>query len=1458
MKKHWLRILTVVLMVCLGVAVFAACGGGKEDDADTTYTLTYDLNGGTGTAPQGGSYKKGETVTVATGAGLSKADSTFEGWLDGTQKVQAGSSFTMPARNVTLKADWKESAPADPIEGVWTFSGAELTAADITSLKIAVDLVEGESFAGYAVVDMVTEKHLLTAVKLTEAEGVYSGEQGDFTLSVKLTADNKLAATLHDELNVTTATKAALPGALAITGTYYVAEADWELDFTAKKLKVEGTETAATFTPVADYIVLELTDEEAAFVIFQEEGKYYVFLGDDVVELTLTATGTKQYTLKFYAEKDAYETPVDGGTITVLEGETISEAEGFSALNPTKQGMVFEGWYYMKDGTETAFDASGTPEDIITDGTELQIYAKWAYAIIGNPDNSAPWPGNDLSTAVNPYKGKIEKGNHYTYSGTQTSAAQNNWESIFTYIYSGDASNGYFRVDNWIQDGANAGMGAEVTEKEGWVITKESIGNYNREKIALSNGSFVLEIDWVDTSIIKIYIKVFSADKVDVAYFEEYYTIKAADTKTLKTEYNLAIACEKSYVKIWDIKTDETAVPFEPTTYPLQENFAVGDVNCAYGFTDAAPSWIGKSFAAGEKVTLNGTLKTAGDHGWEVPLAYLMSTKINYSSMRLDGFNNNGEKFANGEHVNVAVTPGITNADTNYNTADGKAGANDDTQFLGALKEGGVTFTLTYDRTDASKIVITAKFEKGEMTRTTVYTITAQDGHELAEKYWIGLGGENIYLQVGTIVYGSGSPATYAVTYELGDHAKAEAEAPTQDPVTSGTQITLAEAPEAATGYEFDGWYVGEDKIETETYKVTKAVTITAHWKPIEYTLTFDKNAPEGQESNIKGEANEIKVTLEDATKPLPNLSLEGYTFNGWKLKGEGEAAKSFTLTTGEIEKLQGGKQFSFTADWTKNAPDAVAIKFEAPDMDGGTKPSDTAHAPGEYTIPEEEPTRKGYTFKGWKVTADGDDKLYKHGGENQTYTVKEATPVTFTAEWEEITYTLKFYKEKGQEDAADHTVTVKGLAAVDSQLPEAPEKDYFTFGGWYLADNETEVDGAYKPSEQSATELKVYAKWTQVEALPSENQTPDDGNPIIGGNDTKNYSLEQITADGAQWIGKIKRGQKVVLSGAIESGAGANWDAPVAFLYSGLEAKGFFRSDWYIEDFNTEDDTAEGQNQWDTFAAYEHWALRKEAMPADWALFKKALARGTVTITWEWLNTNYIRLTIQLVGNTDGTHTTVYGISSADAAQYPLKDEYSIGIASVFSKWTITSKTDSAATALTDSTASAAPESLTLGDVGNGTGYTPKMQTYSIEKGHSVTFTGTMTAANANWNGLLVSIYEGDFQMGIMRPDNYIVDGGFANGMGVTATQHTTVEEDSWNWTKFCTIKANCTFTLTIDYKTENKVTVTMTFNAEETGNYTQTYTLTAVEGKTLQNKLSYDLGVDGAYVNFTTITAE
>jgi uncharacterized repeat protein (TIGR02543 family) len=78
-------------------------------DAVPTYTVTFDANGGSGTAPTAQTASSGSSVTLPNGSGLTKTGCTFGGWNTNSSSTgtnyNAGASYTVTG-NITLYAKW--------------------------------------------------------------------------------------------------------------------------------------------------------------------------------------------------------------------------------------------------------------------------------------------------------------------------------------------------------------------------------------------------------------------------------------------------------------------------------------------------------------------------------------------------------------------------------------------------------------------------------------------------------------------------------------------------------------------------------------------------------------------------------------------------------------------------------------------------------------------------------------------------------------------------------------------------------------------------------------------------------------------------------------------------------------------------------------------------------------------------------------------------------------------------------------------------------------------------------------------------------------------------------------------------------------------------------------------------------------------------------------------------------
>lgn len=114
--------------------------------AEQEYTLTYAAGGenveGLAAATK---HKKGEAVKLA--AAPTREGFTFESWKDGVNTYAAGASFTMPAKDVTMTAQWKNNETGE-IEQTYALTYAAGTTDAVEGLNTtSIEYPEGSTVA---------------------------------------------------------------------------------------------------------------------------------------------------------------------------------------------------------------------------------------------------------------------------------------------------------------------------------------------------------------------------------------------------------------------------------------------------------------------------------------------------------------------------------------------------------------------------------------------------------------------------------------------------------------------------------------------------------------------------------------------------------------------------------------------------------------------------------------------------------------------------------------------------------------------------------------------------------------------------------------------------------------------------------------------------------------------------------------------------------------------------------------------------------------------------------------------------------------------------------------------------------------------------------------------------------------------------------------------------------------
>ena len=215
-------------------------------------------------------------------------------------------------------------------------------------------------------------------------------------------------------------------------------------------------------------------------------------------------------------------------------------------------------------------------------------------------------------------------------------------------------------------------------------------------------------------------------------------------------------------------------------------------------------------------------------------------------------------------------------------------------------------------------------------------------------------------------------------------------------PITQdyGTKIT-APADPTRKGYTFKGW----DKEIPKTMPAEN-MTVKAQWEINQYAITFDTN----------GGSEIAPITQDYGTKITTpaDPTRKGYTFKGWDK---------------EIPKTMPAENMTVKAQWEINQ---YVITF---DTNGGSEIAPITQDYGTKITAPADPTRKGYTFKGW------DKEIPK---------TMPAENMTVKAQWEINQYAITFDTNGGSEIAP---ITQDYGTAITA--PADPTREGYTFIGW-------------------------------------------------------------------------------------------------------------------------------------------------------------------------------------------------------------------------------------------------------------------------------------------------------------------------------------------------------------------------------------------------------------------------
>ena len=265
----------------------------------------------------------------------------------------------------------------------------------------------------------------------------------------------------------------------------------------------------------------------------------------------------------------------------------------------------------------------------------------------------------------------------------------------------------------------------------------------------------------------------------------------------------------------------------------------------------------------------------------------------------------------------------------------------------------------------------------------------------------------------------------------------------------------------------------------------------------IPMTLTFDgHNAGSHFEFNSnlikKQDQEQVKVTFDSqggtptpdiqnvekgkvATNPTKQTTKDGYIFTGWYTEKECKNKYDFsTAVEKDITLYAGWKAIQYTVTFNPQG--------------GSPTPDSQQVDKGKVATEPTNPTKNGYTFKGWYTEKECKNKY------NFSTAVEDNK--TLYAGWDANQYNITYVLNGGTNDSSNPSTYRTG----DTVTFKAPTKENSTFLGWYAKED---FSGNPIGSISNRTgNITLYAKWKTNEAenakYKTEYYTEENGKYIL------------------------------------------------------------------------------------------------------------------------------------------------------------------------------------------------------------------------------------------------------------------------------------------------------------------------------------------------------------------------
>ncbi len=1023
------------------------------------YNINYELNGGQNSSSNPAKYTY--NVGVDSFENPTKDWNTFDGWyLDADFNTPISSISATEKGDITIYAKWIPddfTVTFDANGGL--FNNGNSTYSDeipygskiLENVPSSNPQRSGYNFAGWVDADgnELKDSDVMTEKGFT---AYASWEAKDYKLSFDLTGGegniptttvkygDKINANLPSEEPTKTgytftgwvkADGSELTDSDVMTENGYTVYASWKLKSFALSFDLVGGigNIPDVYIKYGDKIKDSLTPILPTKVGYTFNG----WVKQDGSELTDNdVMGEDGYTVYANWEANGYELSFDltGGegdipTVTVKYGDKINS--NLPSTEPTKIGYTFAGWV-KADGSTL------TDDDVMTENGYV-VYASWTINSYELNFDLAGGEG-DIPTTTVKYGDKINS-NLPSTEPTKTG-----------YTFNG-----------WVNADGNALTDNDVMSETGYTLYASWLANEYELNFDLVGGE-----GNIPTTNVKY------GDKINS---------NLPSTQPTKTGYTFTgwVKVDGSTLTdndVMDEKGYTLYASWEVNGYELRFDLAGGEGNIPtttvkYGdkinsnLPSTEPTKVGYTFAGW--VNADGSTLNDNDVMDEKGYTLYASWTINSYELSFDLTGGEGNipttNVKYGDKINSNL-PSEEPTKTGYTfngwvKADGSTLTDND-----VMSETGYTlyaswlaneYELNFDLVGGEGNIPTTNVKYGDKINSnlpstqptkTGYTFTGWvkvDGSTLTDN--------DVMDEKGYTLYASWKVKGYELSFDL---AGGEGDIPATT-VKYGDKINsnLPSTEPTKTGYTFAGWVKQDGSTLTDDDVMSEnGYVVYASWTINSYELNFDLTGGEGNipTANVKyGDKINSNLPSEEPTKT-------GYTFNGWVKENGSE------LTDVDVMSENG---YTVYASWLANE---YELNFDLVGGEGNIPTTNVKYGDKiNSNLPEEKPTKTGYTFIGW---------VKENGSTLTDNDVMDEKGYTLYASWEVNGYELSFDLAGGEGNIP--TTTVKYGDKINSNLPSTePTKVGYTFAGWVKVDGSTLTDD----DVMSENGYVVYASWT-------------------------------------------------------------------------------------------------------------------------------------------------------------------------------------------------------------------------------------------------------------------------------------------------------------------------------------------------------------------------------------------